>query len=186
MLGVGAALMPYGNHVVFQIFHNMHGRQDLPCQVGRTNRGAPSANRARIPVQKLLPSEVLDPRRAEPLGVFQVHRRQHSPRLQGAEKGIHGRGHHVHVFGKGNVDHEAENYSKVRPPGHCLENVRGGGCQAQSGKPFADGASNKHAGLGSFAASGNVKCVSQQRGDHQRSNQGHHYDRVPVTRQIET
>ena len=178
--------MPNGKHVFLQVLDNVHRRQDFAGGVGGAGIGAAAAHCAGVAVQQLLPGEVLDSSRAEPLGILQVDGRHGAARFEGAEIGVQGGADHVDVLGRGDVDAEAQDDAQVHPPENCVE--RRGGCSADAhaGEGVGQDATGQHRGLGALAAGSHVEGVDQQGGNHQARGQSHHNDGVDVAGQVKT
>ena len=126
VLRVAGALVADLHHVVFQVLHDMHRRKQLPRHVRRADVGTAATNSAGIPIQQLLPGEVLHSGGSEPLGILKVHGRQSSPRVQGPEECVDRRSHHVHVLGEWYIHREEQDYGEVYPPEESLQNT---GCR---------------------------------------------------------
>ena len=163
----------------------MHRRKDLACDVGGADIGASPADRAGVTVQQLLPSEVLDPAGAEPLGILQVHGRECASRLERPEEGIQRRGHHVHVLGEGDIDGEEEDDPQVSPPENTVQDIGGPGAQPPTGEQAAEGAADGSLGFRAVAALGHPEGVGQQRGRHESADHTHDDYCVGVSGQVE-
>ena len=159
--GSRGSLMADLDHVVFQVLDDVHGREQLAGDVGWAHVGAATADSTGVSVEELLPGEVLHPRRAEPLGVLQVHGWQRPPRVQGAEEGIDGRGHHVHVLGEGDINREEQDNGEVNPPEQSLKDAGGGLTDAPVNEQPSQRSADENVGLRPGAALGNVEAVGQ-------------------------
>ena len=185
MLRVARPLVADAHHMLFQIFHDVHGRQQLAGDVGRADIGAAPADGAGVAVQQLFPGEILHPAGPEPLGGFQIHRRQRPPRLQRPGKGVQRRRHHVHMLGKRNIDGEEQDDAQVRPPESGVQPDGGAFAQPPIAEQPPQRPADGHGRLRPAAALGHIESVGQQRRGHQSGHQPHHNQRIGVAGQVE-
>ena len=105
------------DEVVFEVFCDVHGRQGLPADVGRTCVRAPAADRAGVAVEQLLPGKVLHFCGPEDFRGIEVTRGwQSAHRFEGTKEEAERRADQVHMLGQGNIHGEPQNYGDVRPP----------------------------------------------------------------------
>ena len=104
VFGVPLTLVSDGNHVLFDVLHDVHGGQRFAGNVGRADVGAASANGTGVTVEQFFPGEVLDAGGSETLHVFEVDSGQCPPGFQAAEEGVERSGHHVYVLGEGDIE----------------------------------------------------------------------------------
>ena len=181
---VARPLMPDAYHVIFKVFHDVHGRKQLAGDIGRAYIGTAPADGAGVAVQKLFPSEILHPRRPEPLGVFYVQQRQRPPRLQGAGKGVERRGNHVHMLGKGDVHREKQDDGEMRPPENAMQSIGGGWADAPIRKQPPQRPADDNVGFRSGAPLRHIKTVGQQGRRHQPGNHPDDDDGVGIAGKV--
>ena len=103
---------------VADVRDDSHRIERLARRIRRARVRAPSALRARVPVEELPPRQLLDPVHPEPLRFFQVDFLQRAFRGQVHEERVHDREDDVHVLRVRDVREEREQEDDVGPPEH--------------------------------------------------------------------
>ena len=188
--GSRGALVSDGDHMVFEVFHDVHGGEDFAGGVGRAGVGAASADGAGVAVQELFPGEVLDAGGAEAgvfVHIFQVDgvHLEGAAGFQAAEEGVEGGGDHMDVLGEGDVEGEGEDDEQVQPPEDGLQDVRRRRGHSQRAEPAADDAANGDARFRAGSAGGDVKGMYQQGGNHQSGGEGDDDDGFALAGEVE-
>ena len=100
-----------------RVHHDLARAERLAGDVGRTSRRAATAFRAAVPVEQVLPAQVIDVQRAELLHLgLQIHRLHHAD-LTGtagvAEPDVDQRAHHVQMLGVRQEVQEAQHQQRM-------------------------------------------------------------------------
>ena len=167
--------------------HHDHARRErLARDVGRAGRRAAAALGARVPVEQVLPREVLHIGGTKLLGVlrFEVHgtHRAHTPRpARVGEPHVDERREHVQVLRRGEVIKEPEDQHRVDPPHHPGHRMR------RLGAHPAEERQQHRRDHAASRVGARLLCLPhehQQQREHERSNHAQDQHRLPTVHRI--
>ena len=141
----------------------------LAAHVGRAARGTAAALGAVVGVEEILPGHVGQIAGPEGLRVLEIHAAVLALRLERREEDVERRDQDVQVLGIGQQHQEAQEQSRVRPPGQVEDHLDRG--RGEAGERLGDGAPRELPVVVGLGAEPHVGGIRHQVGHHEPQDQ---------------